>query len=297
MPTEPLEITTPPRAAASVILLRDVPGGGIEVFMLRRSARDKALAGAHVFPGGKVDADDNTPDRLTHLWQSRGLEALTKLPRRLAENGLGPFEAGAVFYAALRETFEECDVLLARDLGPERIAELAALAQAGASFVEVVDRHDLTLDLDALQPWSRWITPRMPSMIRGRFDTRFFVTRMPEGQSARGNVSESEVGEWFTPRAGLDRYWRGEITLAAPQIMTLVHLSRFWRVAEVLAAAAAAPPPLIEPLPIPWQDTRLFTYPGHPAHPMPEPLMPGPTALIWRNERLEPPDGFESLFA
>ena len=297
MSFEPEEITTPPRAAASIILLRDAPGGGIEVFMLKRLSRAAVLSGAYVFPGGKVDVDDNTPERLTHLWPSRSLGGLTTLPGRLGEPGLGPFEAGAIFYAALRETYEECEIVLARDLRPLRAQQMADAAAANVPFAEAVDRLDLTLDLEALQPWSRWITPRTPAMMRTRFDTRFFVARVPADQRPRSNAAESEDGAWLSPRVGLKRYWSGEIAMAAPQIMTLVHLVRFDTVAAALAEAASRPPPLIEPAPIPWQGTRLFTYPGHPAHPVGERALPGPTALVWRNERLEPLDGFDSLFA
>ena len=53
-------ITTPPRAAATVIMLRDAPQG-IEVFLLKRHGSSDVLGGAYVFPGGKLDPRDAEP--------------------------------------------------------------------------------------------------------------------------------------------------------------------------------------------------------------------------------------------
>jgi 8-oxo-dGTP pyrophosphatase MutT (NUDIX family) len=54
-----------PRDAATVILLRDAPrppgsgpGGGFEVFLVRRAQQIAFMGGAHVFPGGRVDKGD-----------------------------------------------------------------------------------------------------------------------------------------------------------------------------------------------------------------------------------------------
>lgn len=49
-----------PRPAATVVLLREGPGGP-EVFMLRRSARSPFMPDARVFPGGAVDPEDGPP--------------------------------------------------------------------------------------------------------------------------------------------------------------------------------------------------------------------------------------------
>jgi 8-oxo-dGTP pyrophosphatase MutT (NUDIX family) len=48
--------------AATVVLLRDAPGGGVETLMVRRNSKLEFAGGMWVFPGGRVDPDDAPPD-------------------------------------------------------------------------------------------------------------------------------------------------------------------------------------------------------------------------------------------
>lgn len=95
----------PVRASASVLMLRDGPGG-LEVFLLKRHGLSDVLGGAHVFPGGKVDEDDallavhlDAPGHVLHA--------------ALNEPQLDELAAAALHVAALREAFEETGVLFA----------------------------------------------------------------------------------------------------------------------------------------------------------------------------------------
>ncbi len=54
-------VTETPRPSATVVLLRDDRGPGLEVFLLRRHTASAVLGGAYVFPGGKLDESDSTP--------------------------------------------------------------------------------------------------------------------------------------------------------------------------------------------------------------------------------------------
>lgn len=290
-----------PRAAASLVLLREVsddgqasgpqPPDALEVFMLRRPVEDAVLAGAYVFPGGKVDREDAHVDALVRLRESPDL-----LQARLAEAGLPPHEAAAVFFAAFRETFEEVGVLLAAGVGQAEADRARDLAGLGLGFAEILERLDLHLDPAQLLPWSRWITPRVPTMMRKRFDTRFFVTAMPAGQQPRPDPREAIGGEWVRPRAALARYWEGSIDLAAPQIMTLAHLSRFASLKAAISEARQRPPPLIEPQDFEIEGGRLLCYPGDERHPVAKRAMPGPTRMIYSDGRFRPEQGFEAWF-
>jgi hypothetical protein len=100
----------------------------------------------------------------------------------------------------------------------------------------------------------------------------------------------------MAPRAALERYAQGDIDLAAPQIMTLAHLSRFAHVEAVLADASRRAPPEIRPVSLQTASGRLVCYPGDPEHPVRERAMPGPTRLLFEGGRFRPEAGPHAWF-
>lgn len=289
-------ITTPPRPAATVVMLRDMPGG-LEVFLMKRHGLSDVLGGAYVFPGGKVDAADAELDMAAHLDQPLHL-----LHARLNEADITERTAGGLYVAALREAFEESGVLFARDDSAQTRdaaiwhSEAAALLRAGQGFNAVLARLALRLQTLSLVPWSRWITPTAPSVMNKRFDTRFFVSAVPPGQVARHDNFETTESIWLRPRTALEQYWSGQIELAPPQIMSLAHLARHANVRSVLTAAEARRPPVIQPERLDIDGGSVICYPGDAGHSVREQALPGPTRLCYRNKRFEPLDGFEALF-
>lgn len=284
------EVLTPPRAAATVVVLRDGVAGP-EVFMVRRHGLSDVLGGAYVFPGGKVDPSDADATARNLLDASPRV-----LHAALGEPELPEAEAVALFVAACRETFEESGVLLGCGATAAHAARAAELVRGGLTFAAALAELGLALDCGNLVPWSRWITPRVPSMMSKRFDTRFFVIALPPGQQAVHDAHEADESAWVAPREALARYWEGRISLAPPQIMSLAHLARHAAVADVIAEARARPPALIEPHSFRLDDTRVLTYPGDERHPVRARALPGPLRLIARNDRFEPPGGFEAFF-
>ncbi len=287
-------VTTPPRPAATVVMLREGEGAaGPEVLLLRRHSASAVLGGAFVFPGGKLDAEDVQLDATAYLDRPSA-----DLRVSLHDTELDDATAAGLYVAAVREAFEEAGVLLA---GPASgaavdIDQACALLRAGTPFPALLERLGLRVLTARLAPWSRWITPRVPSVMSKRFDTRFFVATVPAAQIARHDEVETTESVWLAPRAALQRYWEGAIDLAPPQIMTLAQLSRHASVDEILAAARARRPPLILPESLEEGGTRVVCYPGDACHPVRERAMPGPTRLRWNNKRFEPFEGFESLF-
>lgn len=255
-------VADPPRPAASVILLRD-KAGGIEAFLLERPQAASVMAGVWVFPGGKVDREDHRPGQGED--EAQTMHRAGRLHARLAHESVDPPEAAAFMRAALRETEEECAV---------------------------------RVSIDAIEGWSRWITPRVPSMSTKRFDTFFFLAALPDGEEARHDGEESVQGLWASPIQALERYWKQEIMLAPPQIMTLIELSRFSRVDDALKHAGDRLLPHIQPEPLEAADGgRIVAYPGDEAHPIAQSLIAGPSRLVWRDGRFEPPGGrFEDFF-
>ncbi len=284
-------VTTPPRPAATVVLLRDAPAG-LEVFLMKRHGLSDVLGGAYVFPGGKIDAVDAELDMAAHLDQPLDL-----LHAGLNEPGIDLRTAGAVYVAALREAFEESGVLFAQGQSLPGLADrAAALLREGHSFNAVLAQMALRLQTLNVVPWSRWITPVTPSVTNKRFDTRFFVAAVPGGQVASHDNFETTESIWLSPRHALQQYWDRQIELAPPQIMSLAHLSRHAGVDSVLAEARRRRPPVIQPEPFDHEGNRVICYPGDARHSVREQALPGPTRLSYRNRRFEPDAGFEALF-
>ncbi len=226
--------TTPgdARRAASLLLLRDGDGngdgdGGLEVLMLRRAERaGDAGSGAAVFPGGLLNARDRAAHAHCVGADDAALSARLSLP------------AGGLDYAvaALRETFEEVDLLLAAQ--PFDAAALQPwrerLQQGQAGMADFCAATGLQLNLHGLYYYSHWLTP--PGAPK-RFDTRFFATRMPAGQTPRADQREAQALMWLTPQAAVAR--QRDLKLLPVQLRTLQELAQ-WPDANTALAAIAA---------------------------------------------------------
>jgi 8-oxo-dGTP pyrophosphatase MutT (NUDIX family) len=222
-----------PRDAATVVLLRDHPRHGLQVYMLRRVASMAFAPGAYVFPGGSVDPRD--ADR-TIAWAGPGSAEWG------AVFGADETVAGELVCAAVRETFEESGVLLAGPTadsivddtrGDDWEADRQALIDRTLSFAEFLDRRGLVLRADLLRPWAHWITPEIEPK---RYDTRFFVAAIPPGQRARDVSTEADRVAWLPPGDALARARSGELILLPPTLGTLQELAAYDSVAAVLGA-------------------------------------------------------------
>jgi len=294
-------IETPPRPAASLLMLRDVPTPSgatqMEVYLMKRHSNSKVLGGAYVFPGGKLDPDDTQVVTSEQLLQSKhDLHQHLQEPEQSAEG------AAALYVAALREAFEECGVLFAKhdhahqglDFS-QSTQELSDQLTQGVAFSKALKALNLLLDTEALCPWARWITPKTPTVSNQRFDARFFVGMMPSGQSAKHDNVEATHSVWITPQAALQSYCNQEIELAAPQIMSLLGLSEFVSAREVLARARAQRPVKIEPHSTSIDGVRAVCFPGDALHPVQDKLLYGPTRLWVKDGRFEPSEGINRL--
>lgn len=187
------------RDAASVILLRD-GAAGFEVFLLRRRKNASFMGGAFVFPGGAVDPED-----------------------------------GDLRVTAARELFEEAGVLLVdRAVEAGALSALRARRLAGEDFAALLAEAGLALALDRLTYYSHWITP---SVEPRRFSARFFVARLPDGQTPRFDATETVDEAWRTPAAALAE--AGPLALPPPQVRTLGELAAARSIDDVIARALA----------------------------------------------------------
>ena len=270
-----------PRDAATVLLLRDAPGG-FEVFMVKRSGLSDVLGEAHVFPGGKIDAADSSPATLARI------HGLITLDTAALGEDLPVERAAGMFVAAARETFEEAGVLLARGGAGNLTGDLKAARaklNAKAPFDAVLASIDVLLDSAALVPWVRWVTP---VMLAKRFDARFFLAAAPAGQEAVHDNYEATHSEWLKPRDAVMRWLGGGLQLAPATFMSLQHLAHFDSIDAALADARSRRPPVIQPVGFAVDGVRCLALPGDARHPLAERAIPGPVRLIWDGAKFMP---------
>ncbi len=212
-----------------MLLMRDGPQG-LELLMTRRAMTASFAPGAYVFPGGGIDAADATP--ATH-----GLSH-----RRATQSDLLLTQA----IAAIRESFEELGILLARHADgrwadANDIQHIPRQTPAGSSFAAQCDARGLTLAADQVFVLAHWITDRdLPR----RFDVPFLVARMPEGQTPVADETEQFEPIWVRPQEALTRHEAGQFFLIFPTIRTLEKLCAFASVDAVLQACAVNEEPL-----------------------------------------------------
>ncbi len=204
------------RPAATVLLMRPAQAIGAkqsyEILMTRRSEKASFAPGVYVFPGGVVDPGD-----------SQATEQLT------------------FGHAAIRESFEELGVLLARRADGQWASQAdinAMVRQPADGFGAELLRHGLTPALDAVSWLCHWTTDRdMPK----RFDTRFYIARMPEGQEAIADDAEQFEPTWITPTDALERYAAGTMKMIFPTIRTLERMKEMPTIDAVFASCEKQP--------------------------------------------------------
>jgi len=247
-----------PRDAATVVVMRDAAQGP-ELYLVKRSREVDFMAGAHVFPGGRLDKADSSAQACALL--SAGTAALHA---RLSEQ-VSPTHAAGLFVSAIRETFEEAGLLFGRLATGWTTEEARRALAGGALFATLVEY----LDAGALVPWVRWITPVISPR---RFDARFFLAKAPAGQAPKVDGREATEGLWITPRDALERWQRGDMQLPPATARSIDALTMFRSVDEALDAAAMRAPSVL--MPVVWNsDGRAFiSLPGDPHHPEPDTL-------------------------
>lgn len=229
-----------PLPAATVTLVRDAPRG-LEVLMLQRSLNLAFMPGVHVFPGGALDAADDSP----------ALHALCAgLDDAAASRVLGLDRRGLSYWvAAIREAFEEAGILLAYDAGGRIVSvneadaeryrpQRRALDHGHAAFVDFVLSENLRLAADRLRYFGHWITPVGSPR---RYDTRFFLAAAPEGQEVRHDNREAIAHVWVRPAQALELCAREAINMRLPTIKTLERFAACATTAELIAEIEASP--------------------------------------------------------
>ena len=229
-----------PRPAATVVLVRDGQQG-MEILLAEKTQKVNFAAGAFVFPGGAVDVTDSPK----YFGQS------IRLATEYANQRLG-ITTGAIDYwiAAIRECFEEVGVLFSRpkqnpapdsatDTEMLRTRLRAQMLSGDCEFHELLNNEGLDPAVDDLHYLSHWITqagrPR-------RYDTRFFIARVPDNQPVSHDGGELVSHRWLTAKEALNLNSQGEINLMFPTHKTLEQLLEFKSVDEAIDYAKSDKP-------------------------------------------------------
>jgi 8-oxo-dGTP pyrophosphatase MutT (NUDIX family) len=273
-----------PRDAATLVVVRDVRGAkGIEVFCVERQ-KVGFLGGAVVFPGGKLDAADTDPAWIGAATPPRAT------PTPIADDE-GTLRALAV--ASCREALEEAAILplAGTQLSNDELLAWRARAAGGESLLSLLGARGAKLDLAALHPMARWVTPVAESR---RFDTRFFLYVAEAALTGAHDDHETTASFWATPADVLQRFAAGSLQLAPPTHRTLEILATApdARAAVALADASCLDP--VCPRLVKHRDARGETLglalPGDPEHDVRESRSPGHSRYVLRGDRFLPED-------
>jgi len=285
---DPTREATPPRDAATLVVLREGKAGP-EVFCVERQ-RVGFLGGAIVFPGGKVDPAD-----LDSAWAA----LVTPPSARCAELAETPARVQALAVAACREALEEAAILPLAGAALDHATRLAWRARlmrtkdkpAETTLLALVEEAGAKLDLSRLHPLARWVTPVTETR---RFDTSFFLHVADENLTGAHDDHETTASFWATPAEVLRRFDAGQLQLAPPTHRTLEQLATAADTAAAVALAAASSLESICPKLVRQADTRgetaALVLPGDPEHPLRHAVVAGRSRYVLRGDRFVPED-------
>jgi recombination protein RecT len=190
--------------------------------------------------------------------------------------------------AAIRESFEELGVLLARHANGSwaTTADIGVMNRHG-NFADQCTQRGLTLAASDVYVLARWIGARD---LTKRFDVPFLVARMPANQIPVADETEQFEPVWVRPADALARHQAGTFFMIFPTIRTLEHLQTYASADELLQACAVSEEPLWTSCPrgglrggtdvrymehdLPFGELALVCPDGQVAHP-----------LDWQSER------------
>lgn len=216
-----------PVDAGSMVIWR--PGDNGPEYLLTERPQSMAFGpGAHVFPGGSVEAGD---------W---GIQTTDRLPTDTPDvNTNTHFGATlhAILIAAVREVFEEVGLLLLKgdkdSLSTVRDELIKArtcpnLSGGDRLFNKCLREAGVEVAWNDFEIISRWVSPEW---FPRRFDTVFFLAKMPENQRVEIDRREVEGTLWLTGDEALYRWSVGNLPMmtATTCVLAALHGAPFAR--------------------------------------------------------------------
>ena len=198
-------MTVTPRPASTVVLMDQRS----KVYLTKRPITMKFFGGYYVFPGGAVEKGDYEVGEQFRQFYSE-------------------FDP-AYLIAAARELFEEVGVFL----GSKKPASFQIdtecnyrrkLVNGELDFIQMLNQEKLCLNIGSLQYFGNLITPEDKPI---RFDTRFFLAKLPQEQFPKPDFHEIDDASWFLPQEAMEAYRKEEILLAPPTILALETIDKY----------------------------------------------------------------------
>ncbi|MFV8830051.1 NUDIX hydrolase [Alkalihalobacterium sp. APHAB7] len=194
-----------PKPASTVVLMDHLS----RVYLTKRPKTMKFLGGFYVFPGGTVETEDYIVGS-DYIKNHDSIESFSV----------------AHYVAAARELFEEVGVFLGTRKGgqpgyfteEQEMAYRRQLLEGKISFQNLLSQEQCYLNLDHLQYFGYRLTPKASPI---RFDTRFFLAKLPKGQTPKPDLHEVDEAFWISPKDALALYGKGELPMVSPTIVSL----------------------------------------------------------------------------
>jgi 8-oxo-dGTP pyrophosphatase MutT (NUDIX family) len=194
-----------PKPASTVVLMDELS----RVYLTKRPITMKFMGGFHVFPGGTVGGHDTLVQ-----------DEYVNCDEALISINL------SYYIAAARELFEEVGILLCNSIDglPVLLSKEKAvkyrndLVKNEIHFIQVLEQEKFYFDPQSLTYFGQIITPEESPI---RFDTRFFLAKLPQGQTPEPDQNEIDGAMWIKPEDALVALENQQIKLAPPTILTL----------------------------------------------------------------------------
>lgn len=194
-----------PKPASTVVLIDELS----RVYLTKRPLSMKFMGGFHVFPGGTVESHDTlVDDKFVNRDEGRLSISLSH------------------YIAAARELFEEVGIMLGNTIAgfpvllpkEKKKKYRNDLLKGEIPFLRVLEQEKLYFDPQCLTYFGQIVTPEESPI---RFDTRFFLAKLPQGQTPEPDQKEIDGAVWLNPEEALVAFQNKKIKLAPPTILTL----------------------------------------------------------------------------